>query len=275
MMKFLTTLSMIVAASATPVTIPASGDALVATRQLVLDRTSLTENEFSRLIGGGCKNVIFVWARGSTELGNMVILLDRDLLLVLTLITRDLSLDSRSATNFAASTALTWLSKAWITQLCCLPTIYLAVLTSSLSSRCAVSWRTSTAAALRPSSCAVVTREFCPLSEYFDHCVLTNLHRQGAAVNHRAIEDLSTSVKNQIAGVVTFGDTQARADNQQIPNFPRDKLKIFCGGVIRDTVCDGNLAGAVLAPHLSYGRNAGEAGEFLIGKINAVRQRLS
>jgi cutinase len=96
-------------------------------------------------------------------------------------------------------------------------------------------------------------------------------NRQGAAVNHRAIEDLSTAVKNQIAGVVTFGDTQNRADNQQIPNFPKDKIKIFCGGVIRDTVCDGNLAGAVLAPHLSYGRNAEEAGRFFIGKINAVR----
>ncbi|KAI4643536.1 hypothetical protein J4E93_006546 [Alternaria ventricosa] len=96
-------------------------------------------------------------------------------------------------------------------------------------------------------------------------------YSQGAAVNHRAIEDLSTSVKNQIAGVVTFGDTQNRRDNQQIPNFPRDKLQIFCGGLIRDTVCDGNLAGAVLLPHLSYGDDAEEAGEFLIGKINAVR----
>jgi cutinase len=96
-------------------------------------------------------------------------------------------------------------------------------------------------------------------------------YRQGAAVNHRAIEDLSEAVKTQIAGVVTFGDTQARRDNQQIPNFPRDKLKIFCGGAVRDTVCDGNLAGAVLLPHLSYGRDAGEAGKFLIGKINAVR----
>jgi cutinase len=96
-------------------------------------------------------------------------------------------------------------------------------------------------------------------------------HSQGAAVNHRAIEDLSTSVKNQIAGVVTFGDTQARRDNQQIPNFPRDKLQIFCGGAVRDTVCDGNLAAAVLLPHLSYGGDAEEAGKFLIGKINAVR----
>lgn len=72
MVQLFAIFSIIVAVSATPVAIPASGDALVATRQMVLDRTSLTENEFSRLIGGGCKDVIFVWARGSTELGNMV-----------------------------------------------------------------------------------------------------------------------------------------------------------------------------------------------------------
>ena len=43
-------------------------------------------------------------------------------------------------------------------------------------------------------------------------------------------------------------------------------------GIIRDIVCDGNLAGAVLAPHLSYGEDAAEAGQFLINKINAVRK---
>lgn len=90
-------------------------------------------------------------------------------------------------------------------------------------------------------------------------------------MNHRAIEDLSSVVKDQIAGVVLFGDTQKRADNDQIPNFPKDKIKIFCGVANSDTVCLGNLAGAVLVPHLSYGIDAAEAGRFLIGKINTVR----
>jgi cutinase len=63
MAKLFSLLTLIVAAAATPV--------IVATRQLVFDRTSLTENEFSSIFGG-CKDVIFVWARGSTELGNMV-----------------------------------------------------------------------------------------------------------------------------------------------------------------------------------------------------------
>jgi cutinase len=53
-----------------PIAIRVDESAAVVARQL--DRTSLTENEFSQLIGGGCKPVIFVWARGSTELGNMV-----------------------------------------------------------------------------------------------------------------------------------------------------------------------------------------------------------
>lgn len=91
-------------------------------------------------------------------------------------------------------------------------------------------------------------------------------------MNHRAIEDLSSAVKDQIAGVVLFGDTQKRADNDQIPNFPRDKIRFFCALANSDTVCLGNLAGAVLAPHLSYGRDAEESGRFLIGKINAVRR---
>jgi cutinase len=89
-------------------------------------------------------------------------------------------------------------------------------------------------------------------------------------VNHRAIEDLSSTVKDQIAAVVTFGDTQKRADKEQIPNFPKEKLKIFCGGLVHDTVCDGLLTNAVLPPHLSYGTDAKEAGQFLIGKIDAV-----
>ena len=67
--------------------------------------------------------------------------------------------------------------------------------------------------------------------------------------------------------------TLYRADGGRIPNFPQNKIKIFCGGLIRDTVCDGNLAGAVLAPHLSYGSDVDEAAEYLIGKINAIRNK--
>lgn len=38
--------------------------------QRQLDRTGILENEFS--LSRRCAQVVFVWARGSTELGNMV-----------------------------------------------------------------------------------------------------------------------------------------------------------------------------------------------------------
>ena len=41
-----------------------------------------------------------------------------------------------------------------------------------------------------------------------DSVIVAGGYSQGAAVNHRAIESLDPAVQNQIAGVVTFGDTQ-------------------------------------------------------------------
>ncbi|KNG45793.1 carbohydrate esterase family 5 protein [Stemphylium lycopersici] len=241
MMKLFTILALAVTSSATPISLGVSESAAVATRQLIFDRTSLTENEFSQLIGGGCKDVIFVWARGSTEAGNMGSIIGQPL-------------GDELRREYGRDLAIEGVDYAAL-----LSTNYLPGGTDLISER---EMRGVLEDINRQCPSAVIV---CGGYSTKDD------HSQGAAVNHRAIEDLSQSVKDQIAGVVTFGDTQARADNQQIPNFPRTKLQIFCGGVIRDTVCDGNLAGAVLAPHLSYGRDAGEAGRFLIGKINAVR----
>ena len=80
-------------------------------------------------------------------------------------------------------------------------------------------------------------------------------------------EDIEENIKSKIAAAVCFGDTQWRADGQRIPNYPVDQYKVFCGGLIRDTFCDVNLAAAVLAPHLSYGADADEAAEFLVSKL--------
>ncbi|USP78208.1 carbohydrate esterase family 5 protein [Curvularia clavata] len=232
-MKFLSILALAIASSATPIAIPEPGSVVVETRQL--DRTQLTENEFSSLIGGGCRDIIFVWARGSTEAGNMG-----------SIIGQPLGDELRRA--YGRDLAIEGIDYAAL-----LSTNYLP-------------GGTDLASELMMRNTLQDINRKCPSA-----IIVVGGYSQGAAVVHRGIEDLSDAVKNQIAGVVTFGDTQARADNQQIPRFPKDKLKIFCGGVIRDTVCDGNLAAAILAPHLSYGRDAGEAGRFLIGKANAVR----
>ena len=41
----------------------------VEVRQLGLGGTGSTSKEFSQ---GGCRDILFAWARGSTEIGNMV-----------------------------------------------------------------------------------------------------------------------------------------------------------------------------------------------------------
>lgn len=41
-----------------------------------------------------------------------------------------------------------------------------------------------------------------------DSVIVSGGYSQGAAVNHRAIEELDTAVQDQIAGVILYGDTQ-------------------------------------------------------------------
>ncbi|EKD17368.1 cutinase precursor [Drepanopeziza brunnea f. sp. 'multigermtubi' MB_m1] len=82
-------------------------------------------------------------------------------------------------------------------------------------------------------------------------------YSQGAALTHRAIENLSEDVKARIAGV----------DNGQIPNFPKDKLLIICNS--GDAICQGILS--ILPAHLDYVRKAPEAVTFLTGKIKAAQ----
>lgn len=49
-----------------------------------------------------------------------------------------------------------------------------------------------------------------------DSVIVTGGYSQGAAVNHRAIEALPAATKDQIAGVILYGDTQKQQDNSQI-----------------------------------------------------------
>ncbi|KAE9575391.1 putative cutinase 1 [Colletotrichum fructicola] len=191
-----------------------------------------TANEFKT---GGCKDIIFVWARGSTEIGNMGTVVGPPVA-------------NRLKSAFSGQVAVQGVDYAAALSTNFLPggadpdgIKEMETILGNIATKC-------------PNA-----------------IVVTGGYSQGAAVNHRAIEGLPEAQKNQIAGVVTFGDTQFRADNGQIPNFPKDKIKIICAANPRDTVCDGNLSAAVLAPHLSYGANAGEGADFLISKIKAVQ----
>jgi cutinase len=104
-----------------------------------------------------------------------------------------------------------------------------------------------------------------------DSVIVAGGYSQGAAVNHRAIEDLPANVQDQIAGVVLYGDTQKQQDNDQIPNFPAAKTKIICQP--GDAVCLGTLT--ILPAHLTYGARADEGVEFLTTQIQGAQAKIT
>jgi len=81
-----------------------------------------------------------------------------------------------------------------------------------------------------------------------------------------SVRRLSAAVKNQIAGVVLYGNTRNRQENGKIPDFPSEKALTFCN--ISDGVCGGGLV--VTAGHLTYTRDVPEAVTYLRGRITAA-----
>lgn len=80
---------------------------------------------------------------------------------------------------------------------------------------------------------------------------------------HGAIPELSDDVKSRIDGVVLFGDTRNKQDEGRIPEFPPEKIKIYCAE--GDLVCEGTLI--VAPPHFSYMGEVDDAVKFLEEKL--------
>jgi cutinase len=209
----------------------ASSPVDIEARQL-LGGTGSSSSEFSR---GGCKDVLFAFTRGSTEIGNMG-----------TVIGPPLSdgLKKEFGKDKVATEGIPYAA---------------ALGTNALPGGTDAASKNLLKKTLQDMASK------CP-----DSVIVSSGYSQGAAVNHRAIEDLDQNVKDQIAGVVTWGDTQKLQDRDQIPNFPKDKLLIVCQP--GDAVCLGTLS--VLPAHLTYGTRANEGIKFLSDKIKATQAKI-
>ncbi|PBP25205.1 hypothetical protein BUE80_DR003706 [Diplocarpon rosae] len=212
---------------------------LVITLLAGLVSSSPLESRQSRYVGvsateytqDGCKPVIFFFARGSTEVGNL-----------------------GSVVGQPAGRALK--EALGEDQVAVEGIDYAAAIRTNL-----LPGGADPAGVTAMRDLLVDAASKCPTS-----ALLAGGYSQGAAVTHRAIEDLDPAVMDKIAGVVTFGDTQNTQDQGRIPNFPAEKLMIICNP--GDAVCTGTLA--ILAPHFDYTKHVPEAVSFLTSKLTAA-----
>ncbi|KAK1752719.1 cutinase-domain-containing protein, partial [Echria macrotheca] len=101
---------------------------------------------------------------------------------------------------------------------------------------------------------------YCPTSK-----IVASGYSQGAAITHRAIEGVSQYVRDRIAGVVTFGDTQATQDGGRIIGYPPERTLIICN--YGDIICSGYMW--VVPVHFYYMQRVPEGLAFLIARILA------
>jgi cutinase len=71
---------------------------------------------------------------------------------------------------------------------------------------------------------------------------------QGTAVMMNAVSTVSANVRSKIKGVVLFGYTKNAQKKGGIPNYPKDRVRVFCAK--SDGVCGGTLL--VTAGHFAY-----------------------
>ncbi|KAF2011084.1 carbohydrate esterase family 5 protein [Aaosphaeria arxii CBS 175.79] len=221
-MKFLSVLSLASLAIAIPVDV-------VSPRQ----SSSTTRTELESGSSSACPKAIFIYARGSTEAGNMG---DGEGILVA---------DKLEARYGAAN--------VWVQGV---GGPYSADLISNLLPK-----GTSDAAINEAVRLFNLARSKCP-----NAAITAGGYSQGTAVIAGAISTLSSAVSNQVKGVVFFGYTRNKQNNGAIPNFSSSKLQVYCES--GDLVCDGTL---VITPaHFEYSDEAaGPAPNFLISKIGA------
>jgi cutinase len=195
-------------------------------------RVGASADEFSR---GGCKPVIMLFARGSTEIGNM-------------------------GTVCGPPTANRVKSAMGDDQVAVEGIEYGALLSTNFLPGGADPRGISAMKELIAKA-----NTDCP-----DSKLVVGGYSQGAALVHRAVEDLPQAQKDQIVAAYTFGDTQNLQDRGQIPNFPADKTNVICN--TGDAVCRGTLT--ILPAHLDYTRRSGEQADFIVSKLQAAGLKL-
>jgi len=204
--------------------------ALSAASVAGLEKRQLSANDLQR----GCKEVIFIFARGSTEPGNMGIIIGP-------------AVCSGLKTRLAGRVACQGVGGG-----------YKAKLQDNGNPK-----GTSAAATQEAVKVFQQAASKCPNAK-----IVFGGYSQGGAVMHTAIQKLPASIKNRLLGGVLFGDTLNQRNRHAIPGFPPNRVKEYCAN--GDGICERAFRG-ITSGHLSYTTNGmgNQAVGFLISKINS------
>jgi len=106
-----------------------------------------------------------------------------------------------------------------------------------------------------------------------DSIIVFGGYSQGTAVMMNTVKALPPNIKKKVVAGVLFGYTKNKQMQGAIPNYPKDQLTVFCDesspGVYKDGVCGGQLN--VNGGHFAYMTNSDgtKAVTFLKSKIDA------
>ncbi|GAP87871.1 putative cutinase [Rosellinia necatrix] len=217
--------SILSAALATTAAASPLGADVAETSLLNSRATGTTANDY---VNGGCKDVIFFYARGTNQAGNM-------------------------GEQPGPQTADALIAALGTSKIAIQGVTYGAALLSNLQpGGCDATEARAFATQLAGAASA------CPAAK-----LVVSGYSQGAALVHAAVEQLSASARARVFAAVTYGDTQKQQDGGRIPNFDTARTLILCNS--GDLVCEGSLI--ITSAHLSYTSSVPTAVSFIVGKL--------
>jgi cutinase len=219
-----------------------------------IERRQSVGSTVNELTSGACRPITFIFARGSTENGNIVRM---PILPVYVCFSNWHDFDTQGS-SVGPPTCRGLKATYGANNVACqgVGSPYDATLGGNVLPE-----GTTTAAYGEAQRLFNLASTKCPNTK-----IVAGGYSQGAAVMVASVRRLSTAVQNKIAGVVLYGNTRNAQEGGKIPNFPAAKALTFCN--LSDGVCGGGLV--VTAGHLTYQVDVPEAVDYLEGRITAA-----
>ncbi|KAI0605570.1 Cutinase [Pyrenophora tritici-repentis] len=189
--------------------------------------TSITQNDVTN--GSGCKAMTILFARGTTELGNM---------------------GSVAGPPFVSAVGAMMGASNVAVQGMAYPADVPGFLVGG-----------DAGGSKLMATMVGQVRAACP-----DTTLVMAGYSQGGQLVHNAASMLSAADTAFVSSSVIFGDPN---NGKPVGNVAAADTKIICA--TGDLICAGQAV--ILPPHLSYGANAGQAANFVVGKMAAAKAK--